>query len=143
MTIQLIRDKLVEKGLKVTPQRMAVIEAIEALHNHPTAEQIINYVRKNHPNIASGTVYNVLDTLTDNNIIVKVKTDRDIMRYDGDLEKHHHIHCTGSDTIADYYDEELNQMLEQYFKKKKVPGLSIEDIQLHIIGRYDGQNKCA
>ncbi len=142
MEIQEIRNKLVEKGLKVTPQRMAVLEAVETLRNHPTADQIIAYIRKNHPNIATGTVYNVLETLTGNNILAKVKTDRDIMRYDADLHPHHHIHCAGTNSITDYYDEDLNDLLTDYFKKKKVPGLTIEDVQLHIIGRYEGKENC-
>ena len=75
-----IRNKLIEKGLKVTPQRMAILEAIVKLSNHPTAENIIDYIRKNNPNIATATVYKVLDALEENELIIKVKTDRDVMR---------------------------------------------------------------
>ena len=46
MKISEIRSKLIEKGLKVTPQRMAILEAIIVLNNHPTAENIIEYIRK-------------------------------------------------------------------------------------------------
>ena len=82
MKINEIRNKLIEKGLKVTPQRIAILEAIIKLNNHPTAENIIDYIRKNHPNIATATVYKVLDALVANELIKKVKTERDIMRYD-------------------------------------------------------------
>jgi Fur family transcriptional regulator, peroxide stress response regulator len=58
-----IRDLISSKGLKVTPQRMRVLEAIYKLNNHPTAENILDYIRKNDPNIGSGTVYKVLETL--------------------------------------------------------------------------------
>ncbi|MDD4755969.1 MAG: transcriptional repressor, partial [Prolixibacteraceae bacterium] len=78
-----IRDLIANKGLKVTPQRMRVLEAIYELNNHPTAENILEFIRKNDPNIGAGTVYNVLDTLVENNLIKKVKTEKDIMRYDG------------------------------------------------------------
>ena len=63
MKITEIRNKLIEKGLKVTPQRIAILEAIIKLNNHPTAENIIDYIRNNHPNIATATVYKVLDAL--------------------------------------------------------------------------------
>ena len=46
MKITEIRNKLIEKGLKVTPQRIAILEAIIKLNNHPTAENIIDYIRK-------------------------------------------------------------------------------------------------
>ena len=82
MNIQDLRKKLVDKGLKVTPQRIAVLESVFTLENHPTAENIIDFVRRNHPNIATGTVYNILDTLVEYKIISKVKTELDVMRYD-------------------------------------------------------------
>jgi len=58
-----IREVLSEKGLKITPQRISILEAIYSLQNHPTADNIIEYIRKSHPNIATGTVYKVLETL--------------------------------------------------------------------------------
>ena len=64
-----IRDRLKEKGLKVTPQRVAIFEAILQLNNHPTAENIIDYIKSTHPNIAVGTVYKVLDSLVENNLL--------------------------------------------------------------------------
>jgi Fur family peroxide stress response transcriptional regulator len=131
-----IRNKLIDKGLKVTPQRIAILEAIVKLNNHPTAENIIDYIRKNHPNIATATVYKVLDALVENELIKKVKTEKDIMRYDGFLENHHHLYCSDSDKIEDYLDDELNEILKKYFEKKGIPGFKIEDIKLHIIGKF-------
>jgi Fur family transcriptional regulator, peroxide stress response regulator len=136
-----LRTKLIDKGLKVTPQRMAIFNAIIKLKNHPTAENIIDYIRKNHPNISVGTVYKVLDILVDNQLIKKVKTEKDIMRYDAVMESHHHIYCSDSDKIEDYFDHELNELLESYFKKEKIPDFKVEDIKLQIIGKYIETNK--
>ena len=80
-----IRDLLTKRGLKVTPQRLRIFEAIYQLNNHPTAEQIITFIRKKDTNIGSGTVYNVLDTLVQNGLIKKVKTEKDVMRYQLEL----------------------------------------------------------
>lgn len=132
-----IRKNLADKGLKVTPQRMSILEAIYVLNNHPTADNIIAYIRQAHPNIATGTVYKVLDVLVENRLIRKVTTDRDIMRYDGVLEKHHHIYCSECDLIEDYKDAELDNMLNEYFKKKSFPGLKIEDIIIQIRGKME------
>ena len=136
MKVNEIRNKLVEKGLKVTPQRIAILEAIIILNNHPTAENIIDYIRKNHPNIATATVYKVLDALVENELIRKVKTDKDFMRYDAIMEKHHHLYSAESDRIEDYFDTELNELLEKYFETKGIPDFKIEDIKLQIIGRF-------
>jgi Fur family transcriptional regulator, peroxide stress response regulator len=129
-------NKLIDKGLKVTPQRIAILEAIVKLNNHPTAENIIEYIRKNHPNIATATVYKVLDALVSSNLIRKVKTERDVMRYDAVMENHHHLYCSESDRIEDYNDNELNELLEKYFETKGIPDFKIEDIKLQIIGTF-------
>jgi Fur family peroxide stress response transcriptional regulator len=141
MSVEQISDKLKHAGLKVTPQRLAILEAVYHMNNHPTAENIIEYIRKKHPNIATGTAYKVLDTLVENHLIRKVKTERDVMRYDGLMERHHHLYCSESDRIDDYTDHELDRMLEKYFKKKKIPGFRIDEIKLQINGRFTGGEK--
>ncbi len=135
-TAEIIRKKLSEKGLKVTPQRICVLEAIYKLKNHPTAEQIIEYIHKSNPNIASGTVYKVLDTLVDKHLIKKVKTDEDAMRYDGIMDPHHHLYCTGNNMIEDYVDQELDKLLNDYFQSKILSGFDIEEIVLQIRGTF-------
>jgi len=123
-------------GLKVTPQRIAVFDAVINLNNHPTAENIIEFIKTNHPNIATGTIYKTLETLIKCGIIKKVKTDRDVMRYDAIIEKHHHLYCVESERIEDFFDEDLDRIIEEYLKKKKIPNFKIEDIKLQIIGRF-------
>ncbi|HOY31658.1 MAG TPA: Fur family transcriptional regulator [Bacteroidales bacterium] len=136
MEISEIPKRLSEKGLKVTPQRVAVLEAIISLNNHPTAECIIAYIREKYPNISVATVYKVLDIMVGNKLIQKVKTEKDIMRYDANTGHHHHIYCLNSEMIDDYYDDELNKLLMEYFKKKSIPDFIIDDLKLHIIGKY-------
>jgi Fur family transcriptional regulator, peroxide stress response regulator len=123
-------------GLKVTPQRIAVFDAVINLNNHPTADNVKEFIKINYPNIATGTVYKTLETLVQCGIIKKVKTDSDIMRYDAVLEKHHHLYCSESDRIEDFYDIELNEILDDYLKKKKIPNFTIEDIKLQIVGKF-------
>lgn len=136
-----LREKLREKGLKVTPQRVAIFEAIVKLNNHPTAENIIEYIKTNHPNISVGTVYKVLDSLVENQLLSKVKTEKDIMRYDALLSNHHHLYCAETDRIEDYEDEKLNKLLSEYFKKNKIENFKVEDIKLQITGKFSVENK--
>lgn len=131
------REKLKEKGLKVTPQRLAIYEAIVKLNNHPTAENIIEYIKTNHPNISVGTVYKVLDSLVENKLLKKVKTEKDIMRYDAVLSNHHHLYCAETDRIEDYEDENLNKLIEEYFKKNKIKNFKVQDIKLQITGKFN------
>ena len=128
--------KLRESGLKITPQRIAVLEAVVELRNHPTAENVIDFIKTNHPNIATGTVYKTLETFVEKGLIKKVKTDRDIMRYDAMTDPHYHLYCSTSDRIEDFMDPELHKIIEEYFNKHKIPNFKIEDIKLQIIGEF-------
>ncbi|MFW5658294.1 MAG: Fur family transcriptional regulator [Bacteroidota bacterium] len=131
-----LRDLISAKGIKVTPQRMRVLEAVYKLNNHPTAENILDYIRKNDPNIGSGTVYKVLETLVKNNLIKKVKTENDVMRYDGVLENHHHLYCIQCDYIEDYNNEKLDKLLADFFEENKIDNFKIEDIKVSITGNF-------
>lgn len=129
------RQLLIQSGLKITPQRLAVLEAIIRLNNHPTADNIIDHIKIKHPNIAVGTVYKTLETMVEKGIILKVTTQNNTMRYDAITQKHHHLYFSDSDKIEDYYNEELNKLIEQYFEKEKIPGFAIEEVKLQIIGK--------
>ena len=136
-----ISQRLRDAGMKVTPQRNAILEAVHVLNNHPTADQVIDYIRKTHPGIATGTVYNVLDTLVEKGLVRRVKTDKDAMRYDAITRTHHHIYCAETDRIEDYFDEELDGILQAYFRKKDLPGFEIEGISLQIKGNFNDKSK--
>ena len=139
MNVEELRSKLSDAGLKVTPQRLHILHAIYELDNHPTAEQIHRFISNSYPSIARGTVYHVLETFVDNNLVKKVKTDKDILRYDGVLSEHHHLYCSECDMIEDYVDEELDLLLKNYFSNKRFKGFKMEDIVLQIRGKF---NKC-
>ncbi len=130
------REKLQEKALKVTPQRVAIFDAILQLDNHPTAEDIISLIKKNHPNISVGTVYKVLDTFVEHELLKKVKTEKDIMRYDPHLTKHHHLYCSKTERIEDYEDEKLNKLISEYFEKNNIRNFKIQDVKLQITGKF-------
>ena len=130
------RIDLKKSNLKVTPQRTAVLEALNNLNDHPTADKIKAYVVKNHPNIAVGTIYKTLETFVDKGLVKKVKTEKDVMRYDAILENHHHLYCEDTEHIEDFFDDELNDLLDKYFKKKKIPNFTVKDVKLQIIGSF-------
>lgn len=136
-----IRENLKHKGLKITPQRIAIYEAVLKLKNHPTAENIIDYIKKNHPNISVGTVYKVLDSLVENDLLKKVKNEKDVMRYDAIMQTHHHLYCSETDKIEDFDDPELDKIITEYFSKKKIKGFTIKDISLQITGEFKNIKK--
>ena len=127
---------LLKNSLRVTPQRIAVLDAAYNLKNHPTAENIIDFIKKNHSHIAVGTIYKTLETFAEKGIIKKMLTERDIMRYDPVERKHFHLYCSGSDRIEDFYDDELNVILDRYFTEKVIANFKINEIKIQLVGRF-------
>ena len=63
------------------------------------------------------------------------------MRYDAVLSNHHHLYCVETDRIEDYEDDELNQLINDYFKKKTIKNFKVTDIKLQITGKFKNNNK--
>jgi len=131
-----IRDKLKSKGLKVTIQRVRVLETLCALNSHPEAETIIKLVKETDPDIGVGTIYKILDTLVNKGLIKKVKTENGILRYDGTVKTHHHLYSPESEKIGDYYNEELDKIIKDFFEKNKIKDFLVESVSLNINGRF-------
>lgn len=130
---------LSQHQLKITPQRIVVYEALVEL-DHPDAEEITSKVIHTNPGIARGTIYNVLDLFCEKEIIRKVKTDEGKMRYDAILEKHHHLYDQKSTKIIDYVDDELDELLANYFAKAPINNFNIKEIKLQIVGEKNNKN---
>lgn len=141
MNIDEIRTFLRNHGLKVTPQRLVVVEALYSLRNHPTAEDVAVHVHRSQPDIATGTIYHILETLVDKGLLIIVKTEKGVMRYDMILERHHHLYCSDCNQIEDYYNDELNGLLEKYFSENEIPGFTIDDVKLQINGHFQDKTK--
>ena len=141
MTAELIKQKLTENGLKSTHQRLVVFQALINSKTHPSAEEIFDVVRINNPTISMGTVYKTLETFVIKELIIKVSTPGGKSRYDTNTGRHNHIYCTNTGEIIDFIDEELNEIIEDYIKKRSIENLNIKDIRLHIRGEKKDINK--
>lgn len=136
MDKELLKIKLRKKGLKATPRRVSILEAIIELNNHPAADEIIKHLKKRDLHISTATVYKALDIMASKKVIIRVETGTNIVRYDAVLMPHHHLFSNESTIIEDYENEELNKILREYFRKIKFRDFEIEDIKLQIIGKF-------
>lgn len=132
-----IVDLLNGAEMKITPQRVAVLKCLMLSRTHPTAEELYTEVSKTIPGLSATTIYNTLDAFVKKGLIKRVKTEADVMRYDAIAEHHHHLYSAGSDRMEDYFDPELDQMLLEYFNRKKINGFVIRDIRLQLMGDFD------
>lgn len=110
-------SKLKETGLKVTPQRVAILKVLNEL-NHPCADEIAEALKKELPGLSLATIYNNIETLVQKRLVSKVLSEDGKFRFDARQEKPHHLYEIDSGKIEDYFDDELNSILEEYFRNK-------------------------
>ena len=84
-----------------TVQRSAVLDEVRRSHDHPTAEQVHQRVRRTAPNVSLGTVYRNLALLSRAGEIRQVRLSGEPARFDGDLQPHHHARCSRCGRIDD------------------------------------------
>lgn len=85
-----------------TLQRDMVLNAVQSLHNHPTADEIFGHIRRNYPNISKGTVYRNLNLLVDQGLVCRVShLNNSPDRFDFDLSPHYHFQCKECNCVYD------------------------------------------
>lgn len=94
-------------GLKVTPQRLAVLRVLLESHDHPAPEAVFQRVRGGLPSVSLATVYKVLASLEAAGLASRVGVPGDANRYDANLAPHHHLICTRCGDVADHHDPGL------------------------------------
>ena len=92
-------------GLKLTPQRLAILHYLEGNKNHPSAEDIYTEVSKNFPTMSLATVYNTLEALRVRGEVRELTIDADKKRFDPDTGAHHHLICTSCRRIVDVHGD--------------------------------------
>jgi Fur family transcriptional regulator, peroxide stress response regulator len=126
---------LAEKGLKATPQRIIIYDALRDEHSHPTAETVHERIKVTHPTISLATVYKTLETLVDYELADKVSTVEGTYRYDGKTEEHHHIVIEETNEIIDFDDKQIKVLLKAHLAQKNIDNLEITNISIQIRGR--------
>lgn len=98
-----------------TVQRSLVLQAVQCMHNHPTAEQIYSALASQHPSISRATVYRNLGILAASGDIQRVSHLNAADRFDFNCTPHYHFRCRGCDEVFDLeapYREELHKELQ-------------------------------
>lgn len=86
-----------EKGCKITPQRRAVLQALLECENFPTAQQVLDYVKKINPDTGLDTVYRNLNMLAEMGVVNQIHIpgrDGNVFEISTD-QHHHHLVCLG------------------------------------------------
>jgi len=81
---------LQEKGYRLTPQRVLVIEALHNADKHISAEEIYEQLHARYPYSNISTVYRTLELLKGLNLVMETDFGEGCVRYHVDEKGHHH-----------------------------------------------------
>ena len=125
--------RLRESGLKITPQRLSIIEFLQGNHSHPSAEDIYREILRIHPSISFTTVYKTLQTLRDLGEIQELRVDPERAHYDPDTSDHAHAFCRSCSQISDL--EYTGDMPDLVMSLSDGPdGFEVHSVQVHAVG---------
>jgi Fe2+ or Zn2+ uptake regulation protein len=89
-----------KKKKYLTPQRRAILNALESVVTHPSADVIYEMVRKELPRISMGTVYRNLEQMATEGMILRLDGGGQ-KRYDGNSTPHLHFRCLCCNAMID------------------------------------------
>ncbi len=100
MNQQEIAEQLREWGVRVTPQRLAIAEAVLNSTDHPSVQQIFDRVRDHFPSMTLATIYSTLNVLERSGLIQELPFPQ-FSRYESNLEPHVNLVCVKCGNVID------------------------------------------
>ncbi|MUV38718.1 Peroxide operon regulator [Lentibacillus sp. JNUCC-1] len=124
-------DTLKESGVRITPQRHAVLEFLMNAETHPTADEIYKALEGKFPNMSVATVYNNLRVLREIGLVRELTYGDASSRFDANVSDHYHIICNECGKIVDFHYpvlDEIESLAEQ------VTGFDVTHHRMEVYG---------
>ncbi|WP_425437258.1 peroxide-responsive transcriptional repressor PerR [Melghirimyces profundicolus] len=124
-------DKLKSTGVRMTPQRYAILEFLLTSMGHPTADEIYRALEDKFPNMSVATVYNNLRVFKEAGLVRELTYGDASSRFDANMEEHYHIICRECGRIVDFDYPSLVDVEKEAARKT---GFRVENHRMEIYG---------
>ena len=134
MSGAMLKEALVtlkETGVRITPQRHAILEFLISSESHPTADEIYKALEEDFPNMSVATVYNNLRVFRNSGLVKELTYGDASSRFDFVTHDHYHIICDECGSIVDFHHPGLEEVerLASY-----VTGFEVNSHRLEVYG---------
>lgn len=99
-----------EAGIKLTHQRLEIFRAVASSLEHPSAEVVHEAVKATTPTVSLDTVYRTLWLLSDLGLLSTMGPRQGGVRFDANVDKHHHFVCTRCGLVRDFESDDLDAL---------------------------------
>jgi len=122
-------------GLKATPQRIAVHEAMLKL-GHASADMVEDDIHAaGTTKVTAASVYNILSQLALLGVYDHRLSSNNKMYFDVNTFRHIHVYDSENNTYRDLVDNELMDAVYEKVGRKRFRGYSVENIDIQIVVR--------
>lgn len=128
-----VKEVLRSRGLKATPQRIAVYDSMMKL-GHASADMVGNDISTTYPTLTVATIYNVLEMFVENGLLARRYSSNNKMYFDVNTHEHVHIYCRDDNSFEDYEDGELVRIVDEHLKSRNLEGYEVTGVDIQIIG---------
>lgn len=135
--LEMAVEKLKNIGVRMTPQRYAILSFLMETLSHPTADEIHKHLEQQFPNISVATVYNNLKLFKEAHLVRELTYGDAKSRFDGNMSDHYHCICTSCGKIADFHHPPLVD-LEQ--EARLSTGFTVTTHRLEFYGTCENCN---
>jgi len=110
-----------------------VLNAVRTAHNHPTALEIYELVKRTRPRMGLASVYRILHQLAERGYIKEIGRSDESCRYDGHIARHDHGMCTMCGAL---FDVPINILLSQEALQEaaRAAGITLESHEVRLYG---------
>ena len=123
---------LKEKGLKLTPQRMVIFRILSESNQHVTVDQVYQKASAEYPMLSPATVYRNMEQMVDAGLLTRLDLGGSSMRYDTNLDEHHHFVCSKCGKVSDVYLEDIQYKVDA--NRSHLEKAKINSLDLHLQG---------
>ncbi|MCU7557757.1 peroxide-responsive transcriptional repressor PerR [Macrococcus capreoli] len=103
-------QSLRKTGVRITPQRQAVLKFLIESNSHPTADEIYKALSPQFSNMSVATVYNNLKVFKDSGLVKELTYGDAASRYDFETDNHYHVICSECGKITDFHYPRLDEV---------------------------------
>lgn len=101
-TLEELSNELKKNNIRLTHQRLKVLEYLSNSTKHPTVEQIYKELKQEVPSLSKTTIYNTLNYLAELNLVKVLAIDDNEAHFDAVTETHGHFKCDSCGEIYDF-----------------------------------------
>jgi len=105
-----LQDEVKKAGIKLTPQRLEIFRELASSETHPDAEAVLRAVQQRMPMVSLDTVYRTLWLLRDLGLVKTLGPNRDVVRFDVNIDRHHHYVCVRCGLVRDFQSEDFDAL---------------------------------